>query len=65
MNGNGYQEILNQHVILELMANFPFQERGVFRVQERGVFRVQERGVFRRLWWAQDGAPLHPSTDSC
>ena len=43
MNGNGYLQILNEHVIPELMENFP----------------VQQRGVFRRLWWAQDGAPAH------
>ena len=43
MNGNGYLQILNEHVIPELMENFP----------------VQQRGVFRGLWWAQDGAPAH------
>ena len=43
MNGNGYLQILNEHVIPELMENFP----------------VQQRGVFRRLWWAHDGTPAH------
>ena len=43
MNGNGYLQILNEHVIPELMENFP----------------MQQRGVFRRLWQAQDGAPAH------
>ena len=43
MNGNGYVHILNEHVIPELMENFP----------------MQQKGVFRRLWWAQDGAPAH------
>ena len=28
MNGNGYLQILNEHMIPELMENFPMQQRG-------------------------------------